>query len=590
MLKRQFVIIKIKENTEIFNNFEQYIDTENGFRYYNIDDINCDDMCRCLILLCNDRGIVKLHWCECEIGMGSRKKYISCKILYSSSSDIVINNAVDLIFLDIIKDFNDSYITTECSKYLYEQFERLTVNYSYEKVAREYKPISHDNQLDPLAQKNEYCKRQYDLKVPTSDGRGEYQRDFDRIIYSKSYRRLVDKTQVFSSSKGDHYRTRMTHTMIVCQIARSICNALNANQSLTEAIAIGHDLGHTPFGHIGERTLNEIILEKEPNVGGFKHNYQGIRVVSKLEKTYYEIDGLDLSYQVIEGIFKHTSQKDYIDINAFVNDQSLKVYLHLDYKFSVTLEGQIVAIADEIAQRSHDIDDAFSSKLLSFKDFLAYLRLSKFVDLAREIEVITQRHNEFKDKIVMDNNELFAIQISSAIVKYFINDVVDTSRIKISEYKDEFIDDFSKEHCLTQKVIDFSEDGSIICKYLEKMLNNKVLNSTEVSVSDQNASNIIKSLFKAYYKNPRLLHKGTKEKIYNDFMRIKNSTGQINNIIDLVNSSTYAIKDEFKRIKEHSDDEYLEKHKILVRNICDYIAGMTDSYAVAEYNKICKSY
>lgn len=122
------------------------------------------------------------------------------------------------------------------------------------------------------------------------------------------------------------------------------------------------------------------------------------------------------------------------------------------------------------------------------------------------------------------------------------------------------------------------------------MLNNKVLNSTEVSVSDQNASNIIKSLFKAYYKNPRLLHKGTKEKIYNDFMRIKNSTGQINNIIDLVNSSTYAIKDEFKRIKEHSDDEYLEKHKILVRNICDYIAGMTDSYAVAEYNKICKSY
>lgn len=593
MLENQFVIIKIKENTKIYNNFEKYQDTENGFRYYNIDDINCDDICRCLILLCNDRGIVKLHWCECEkceIGMGSRKKYISCKILYSSSSDIIIKNAVDSIFLDINNDFNESYITTECSKYLYEQFERLIANYSYEKVAREYKHISYDSQLNLLAQKNEYCKRQYDLKVPTSDGRGEYQRDFDRISYSKSYRRLVDKTQVFSSSKGDHYRTRMTHTMIVCQIARSICNALNANQSLTEAIAIGHDLGHTPFGHIGERTLNEVILEKEPNVGGFKHNYQGIRVVSKLEKTYYEIDGLDLSYQVIEGIFKHTSQKDYIDINAFVNDQSLKDYLHLNYEFSVTLEGQIVAIADEIAQRSHDIDDAFSSKLLSFDDFLAYLKLSKFGDLAREIEIITQRRNEFKDRIVIDDNELFSTQISSAIVKYFINDVIDTSKIKISEYKDKCIDKFSEEHCLSQKVIGFSENGVVICNYLEKMLNNKVLNSTEVSVSDQNASDIIKSLYEAYYKNPRLLHKGTKEKIYNDFMRVKNSTGQINDIIDLVNSSSYAIEDEFNRIKEHSNDEYAEKHKILVRNICDYIAGMTDSYAVAEYNKICKSY
>lgn len=590
MLECQFAIIKIKENTEIYNNFDQYIDTGNGFRYYNIDDINCDDICRCLILLCNDGGIVKLHWCECEIGMGSRKKYISCKSLYSSSSNVVINNAVDFIFLEINKDFHESYITTECSKYLYEQFERLTVNYFYEKVAREYEPISHESQLNPLAQKNEYCKRQYDLKNPTSDGRGEYQRDFDRIIYSKSYRRLVDKTQVFSSSKGDHYRTRMTHTMIVCQIARSICNALNANQALTEAIAIGHDLGHTPFGHIGERTLNEIILEKEPNVGGFKHNYHGIRVVSKLEKTCYEVDGLDLSYQVIEGIFKHTSQKDYIDINAFVNDQCLKEYLHLDCEFSVTLEGQIVAIADEIAQRSHDIDDAFSSKLLSFNDFLAYLRLSKFEDLAREIEIITQRRNEFKDITVTDDNELFATQISSAIVKYFINDVIDTSKMKISEHRDECIDEFSEEHCLSQKIIGFSENGVVICNYLEKMLNNKVLNSTEVSVSDQNASDIIKSLYEAYYKNPRLLHKGTKEKIYNDFMRVKNSTGQINDIIDLVNSSSYAIEDEFNRIKEHSDDEYVAKHKILVRNICDYIAGMTDSYAVAEYNKICKSY
>lgn len=588
MSEYQFIIIKIKENTDIYQHFYMYLNTENVFKYFNIDSIECDDISRCLILLCSDEKILELHWCECEIGMGSQKEYLACRTLYSSSSDIVIKNTVDSIFLDICKDFDDSYITTEWSKDLYEQFERLSANYPYEKIDREYTPISQNENLDDLAQRNEYCKRQYDLKEPTSDGRGEFQRDFDRIIYSKSYRRLVDKTQVFSSSKGDHYRTRMTHTMIVCQIARSICNALNANQALTEAIAIGHDLGHTPFGHIGERTLNELIVNKDPDVGGFKHNYQGIRVVSKLEKAYYEIDGLDLSYQVIEGIFKHTKQKEGIDISAFVDDQSLKDYLHLDYNFSVTIEGQIVAIADEIAQRSHDIDDAFSSKLLSFDDFLAYLRLSKFEDLAREIESITHRRDCFRNVIIIDDNELFATQISSAIVKYFINDIIDTSSVKISTYKDECIEEFLEDHCLSQKVIDFSENGLIISNYLEKMLNNKVLNSTEVSVSDQNASVIVSSLFEAYYENPRLLHNGTKEKIYREFIKIKNTTGDINNIIDLVNGSSYAIKDEFENIKKHSDYEYMVKHKVLVRSICDYIAGMTDSYAVSEYNKICK--
>lgn len=589
MLECQFVIIKIKKNTGIHNTFIKYKDSEIGFKYFNVDNINCDNISRCLILLCDDKNITELYWCSCEIEITHLKKCIVCKILYSSSSDIVIKNAVDSIFLDINKDFNESYVTIELSKGLYNQFERIIEDYSYNKITREYESKDSSDAVGKLSQKNEYCKRQYDLKDPTLDNRGEFQRDYDRIIYSKAYRRLVDKTQVFSSSKGDHYRTRMTHTMIVCQIARSICNALHANQSLTGAIAIGHDLGHTPFGHIGERTLNKIILEKEPNVGGFKHNYQGIRVVSKLEKTYYEIDGLDLSYQVIEGIFKHTSQKDYVDINAFVRDQSLKDYLNLDYKFSVTLEGQIVAIADEIAQRSHDIDDAFSSNLLSIDEFLEYLKLKKFEGLKEEIDTILERHNKFKESIIIDDNDLFATQISSAIVKYFINDVVDASKIKILKYENDNIDDFNEKHYLTENVVCFSEDGLLICNYLEKMLNNKVLNSTEVSVSDQNASIIIKSLFEVYYENPRLLHNGTKEKIYHDFLRERNSSGKINNIIDLINGSSYAIKDEFDCIKKHPNDEYKEKHIILVRNICDYISGMTDSYAIAEYNKICKS-
>ncbi|RGS75915.1 dNTP triphosphohydrolase [Ruminococcus bromii] len=211
------------------------------------------------------------------------------------------------------------------------------MGYEYTKKHRIYKSNKNENTLHKLAQKNEYCKRQYDLKEPTSDGRSEYQRDYDRIIYSKSFRRIVDKTQVFSASKGDHYRTRMTHTMIVCQIARSICNALNCNQALTEAIAISHDLGHTPFGHIGERTLNNILKKSFPEVGGFKHNYQGLRVVSMLEKDYYEIDGLDLSYQVMEGMFKHTSQKKDIDVSEFVNDDELIEYLHVNIPYCLNI-------------------------------------------------------------------------------------------------------------------------------------------------------------------------------------------------------------------------------------------------------------
>lgn len=376
--------------------------------------------------------------------------------------------------------------------------------------------------------------------------------------------------------------------MIVCQIARSICNALNFNQSLTEAIAIAHDLGHTPFGHIGERTLHAILSEKFPETGGFKHNYQGLRVVSKLEKTYYEIDGLDLSFQVMEGLFKHTGQKKDIEISEFADDKELIEYLHLEKSHSITVEGQIVAIADEIAQRSHDIDDAFASNLLSFDEFLSYLKLSKFKGLAEEIKEIEERKNFCSNKIISDNNELFSFQISSAIVKYFIKDVIIASKTKIDNYRDKNEQDFNASHIINEELIVFSDKGKLICDYLKKMLNNKVLNSNEVSISDQNASIVVQSLFNAYYDNPKLLHEGTKRKIYNDFI---NSKEDIHDIIDLVEGSQNAIKLEFNYIcdLDNSSDEYKKKQKILVRDICDYISGMTDTYANAQYEKICKT-
>lgn len=590
MGNKKIALIKVKEGTSVHKNAELHLH-KGDFKYY--DKGKSKNVDRCLILFCDSEKINRLFWCKCKQCCDEKGKYMECEVRFSSSSPVVITNTCESIFLDINKDFGESYIEIENSYRIFKQFEQIEQGrQEYKKTNRSYYSITSENNLHDLAQKNEYCKRQYDLKAPTADGRSEYQRDYDRIIYSKSFRRMVDKTQVFSATKGDHYRTRMTHTMIVCQIARSICNALQFNQALTESIAIAHDLGHTPFGHVGERTLNNILQRDFPAVGGFKHNYQGLRVVSKLEKDYYEIDGLDLSYQVMEGIFKHTKKKKGVEITEFINDDRLIEFLNLDYTHSVTIEGQIVAIADEIAQRSHDIDDAFSSNLLSIKEFLSYLKLRKFKELSDEIKAVESRKSECSNKMIADSNELFSFQISSAIVKYFIKDVINASRDNLKEYLENNKDDFFANHMVKEKLIVFSDKGELICNYLEKMLNNKVIGSNEVSISDRNSSIIIESLFNAYYHNPQLLHDGTKRKIIKDFI---NSSNKINNIIDLIEGSQNAVKQEIENIhnvdvasNDVLSNEYTIKQKILVRDICDYIAGMTDTYAHTQYEKICK--
>ena len=591
MADYKVALIKIVRNSSIYDNAVQYLE-KGCFKYF--DKGLCEDAQKALILFCKADDITKVVWCDCERKHGDDEKdtFVACKPLYESVSSVVIENACDSIFLDVRDDFKKDYAGTVIAAKLHQQFEQIVnAKQEYEVTHRTYDAIPSEDNLHKLAQKNEYCKRQYNLKAPTEDGRSEYQRDYDRIIYSKSFRRMVDKTQVFSAIKGDHYRTRMTHTMIVCQIARSICNALGFNQALTESIAIAHDLGHTPFGHVGERCLDEILQERFPNVGGFKHNYQGLRVVSQLEKDYYEIDGLDLSYQVMEGILKHTRLRNDVLASEFVNDEEFIGYLHLDLNHSVTVEGQIVFIADEIAQRCHDIDDAFASGLLSFEDFLAYLKLSKFDELASEIEIIKNRKEDSSYSIITDSDALFGFQISSAIVKYFIKDVVESSKDNIEEYLYSKDEDFEKEHIVKEQLIVFSSNAHTICSYLEKMLKNKVLNSNEVSISDQNSSVVVHALFDAYYNNPWLLHTGTKRKILKDFI---NSKEKINDIVDLVEGSQSVIKKEFQKITgavdlDDNDSvcEYELKRKILVRDICDYIGGMTDTYANTQYEKIC---
>lgn len=232
----------------------------------------------------------------------------------------------------------------------------------------------HEELLAPGAAKSAESKgRKFD-ETPC-DFRTAFQRDRDRIIHSKSFRRLMHKTQVFLSPEGDHYRTRLTHTLEVSQVARTICRALNLNEDLTEAIALGHDLGHTPFGHSGEEILNKI------HPGGFRHNEQSLRVVEVLEGRRDR--GMNLTFEVRDGILNHSGSG-----------------------FPATLEGEIVRISDRIAYINHDIDDALRSGVVSFEDLpkgpIALFGIKHSLRINNMVKNVIE-NSDGKDKITMDD-------------------------------------------------------------------------------------------------------------------------------------------------------------------------------------------
>lgn len=527
---------------------------------------------------------------------------------YIGIENNTVESLIKLSNLDLNKDFNDKYVLIEESEYLFSQIDFiLRESNTFAKIDRKYNRIESEKELHPLAQRNEYCRRQYNLREPQK-GRGEFQRDYERIVHSKAFRRMVDKAQVFSAAKGDYYRTRMTHSQAVAQIARGIAAELNLNLNLTEAIALGHDLGHTPFGHQGERTLNDILHDKihviknadlfEDHFGGFKHNYQSVRVASILEEEYFEIEGMDLSYQTLEGMLKHTKlKKDKVtfELGEFITAEDAETELNFNKDFCSTLEGQIVAVADEIAQRGHDLDDALSSGLISLEEFKKYLDFKKLQKLKERINRLSADMEKaaYKRQIFPDKNELMNSRIVSTVLSYFINDVIKTSKNNIDHYS---VDDFEKNgHKVDkEKLIWFSDDADAINKYLDTLIANRVINSPEVSLFDNNGATIVASLFKAYYSNPRLIHKGTQRRIYAETRRYTQ------NVVDFELGNHEVIRDEIQKITEmdisieNNDlsselrDEYMQKRRVLVRNICDYISGMTDTYAINEYRRIEK--
>lgn len=410
--------------------------------------------------------------------------------------------------------------------------------------------------MEMYAAKNDSAfltKRFYEDKGYNSNiiPREPFQRDRDRIIHSRAFRRMMHKTQVFNANKGDHFRNRLTHTLEVSQIARSIGKYLQLNDELVEAIALGHDLGHTPFGHIGERTLNTILMEGIDNEilpikQNFKHNFQSLRVVDKLETRCTDYLGINLTFATREGILKHTKVRNenryyhYLDLDL--------TDMHLDLPFSITLEGQVVAIADEIAQCTHDLEDGVRSGIINFKALMKQPLVSQCIEA----------YNPVIDKgTVAPAYETRSLIIKN-LVGYLIYDVCKQSEENISQYIKQH--DIQNEVIFKKKCVSFSKGIDQLVEKLKKWMNDRIIYSEEVSISDSKAQYLIKQLFKAFYIHPKQLPDYMLEK----YFKIKGRS--------------------FSRVD--MDDEELKRDTMFIRMVADHIGGMTDQFASRTYKKL----
>jgi dGTPase len=378
------------------------------------------------------------------------------------------------------------------------------------------------------------------------DARTEYARDRDRIIHSRAFRRLKHKTQVFIPYEGDHFRTRLTHTIEVSQIARSIARALGLNEDLTEAIALGHDLGHTPFGHSGEFVLDRLLRESHPEAGGFKHNFQSVRVVDRLEKRY-EAPGLNLTHDVREGMLKHTSWSPEFPFPLDFPDG-----LRLDSGGS--LESQVVNWADEIAQQTHDLEDGLPLTEEAAIEELAIARLVRSV-------------RGFGSDPAARRASLIRGMIATLSA-----DLVDGSRARIDrwlaasgiETTDEF---YAQRNRLPGDLVGFTDQGRRLYGELREFVYRHIIHSFPVSRHDGHARRVLASLFSAYRDNPRLLPDDVLRTMERDlsvrFLR-EVRLGEIEREI----AESYRPQPGFYRI------------------IADHVAGMTDSYCNTEYREL----
>ena len=319
-------------------------------------------------------------------------------------------------------------------------------------------------------------------KEPTSKYRSPFQRDRDRIIHSASFRRLKHKTQVFVNTEGDHFRTRITHSIEVAQIARSIARYLNLNEDLAETLSLAHDLGHTPFGHAGEDALNECMQE----FGGFDHNLQTLRIVMFLENKYLKFRGLNLSIETLDGLLKHNGPATNIElIESLIELKNFKKMIN--FKHYPSLEAQISAISDDIAYNNHDIQDGINANLFKIEELT-------------EINFFKDIYKKYKKIINKQNYKIVTYQVIRNSIDLMIKDLINNTKKNLKIYKINSINDVKNAK---NTIVNFSEKIQKSEKEIKSFLRFNMYNNKEVLNKNENGKKIIKKLFKIIKSNPR---------------------------------------------------------------------------------------
>jgi len=317
---------------------------------------------------------------------------------------------------------------------------------------------------------------------PTSKYRSPFQRDRDRIIHSASFRRLKHKTQVFVNTEGDHFRTRITHSIEVAQIARSIAKYLNLNEDLAETLSLAHDLGHTPFGHAGEYALDECM----ENYGGFDHNLQTLRIVMFLENKYFKFKGLNLSIETLEGLLKHNGPVEDSDlVNSLIGLKTFKG--KINFNTFPSLEAQISAISDDIAYNNHDIQDGINANLFKLEELI-------------EIDFFRSIYLKYKKKINKKNYKIATYQIIRDSIDLMIRDLLTNTQKNLKNSKIKSIKDIANSD---QLLVCFSNSIQKSEKEIKLFLRTKMYDNKLVLKKNQRGKIIIKKLFGIIKSNPR---------------------------------------------------------------------------------------
>ncbi|QXX74020.1 deoxyguanosinetriphosphate triphosphohydrolase [Methylovirgula sp. HY1] len=371
---------------------------------------------------------------------------------------------------------------------------------------------------------------------PGSPTRTDFQRDRDRIIHSTAFRRLAHKTQVFVPHEGDHYRTRLTHSMEVGQIARAIARVLGLDDDLAEALALAHDLGHTPFGHTGEDVLDDLMRP----YGGFDHNAQALRIVTKLERRYADFDGLNLAWETLEGLVKHNGPliaADGLPIPRYAERGLPIALLEYDAEHDLELgsfasaEAQAAALADDIAYNAHDIDDGLRAGLFDFSEVaeVDFLR-----DLGSEIEEL--HPNLERPRLIHE--------LVRRVITHFIEDAIAESQRRLAKTG---VQSAAEVRAQPAPVIAFTQATESVDKLVKSFLFQNMYRHPHITRVRLLAADVVSALFAAFFENPEWMPA--------DWAQA---------------AALIPSADETRR----------------ARLVCDYIAGMTDRYALAEHTRL----